>query len=309
MRLQDGLRRIAQASVLALLVLIPASQIWTVGATTRWSPDELEARYGPLARPLVETSAGVFGDPPDLGGSLTGGTWSIGLEGFELADPIAVASLLGGLAWPPLSLLLGGALVLLLHVLFGRLFCGWLCPYGTLSRLVSRLRPRFALPGSLPRWLGYLSLGAVVLAPLVGGSLVSFLPYAAVGLALQGLAFGGWLGATLLLGLLLLSDLLLWEHGVCRSLCPSGALQSLVGRWRVLRLEPLRKVGCQAHCHLCAEACWLGLDPRAGAPGSECDSCGRCIGVCPSSRLVLRLPGQPTAGQPTAGQAMPGKAQ
>ncbi len=292
------LRRALQASVLLLLAGIPALQIWTVGVTTRWAPEELEQRYGPLARPLVELCARTFGDPPELGGLLTGGIWSIGLGGFELADPIALASLLAGLAWPPVALLLGGALVLLLHLAFGRLFCGALCPYGALSRLVSRLRPRFALEGSLPRWLGFVTLGAVVLAPLVGGSLVSLLPYAAVGLAMQGLVFGGWLGAVLVLGGLLLSDLLLWEHGVCRSLCPSGALQSLLGRWRVLRLEPLRKVGCEAHCHLCAESCWLGLDPRAGAPDSECDSCGRCIGVCPSSRLVLRVPVRDLPGRP-----------
>lgn len=299
--MKPWLRRLLQAGVWALLLGIPALQIWTVGATTRWSPEELEQRYGPLARPLVEFLGGRFGDPPELAGELTGGTFSIGLGAFELADPIAVGGLLTAWAWPPLALLVGGLLVLGLHLLFGRLFCGALCPYGTLSRLISRLRPGFALEGSLPRWLGFVSLGVALIAPMLGVSVMAWLPYLSVGLLLQGLVFGSWLGAAMVLLLALSSDLLLWEHGVCRSLCPSGALQSLLGRWRVLRLEPQRKVACEAHCHLCATGCWLGLDPRSKAPGPECDSCGRCIAVCPSSRLVLRLPG---AALP--GAALPG---
>lgn len=284
------IRRTSQAAVLLLLALIPALQIARVGTHTRWSPDELDQRYGPLAAPLTALFDRLFETPLDL--EITGGTWSIGLGPVELADPIAVATLGVAGVLPPTPMLLGGALVLGVHMLLGRVFCGYLCPYGTLSRLVSRLRPAFALQGTLPRWLGYVVLGAALLAPLVGVSIVPWLPYLGVGAIAQGLVFGGWVPVAVVVGLLLLSDLLLWEHGVCRSLCPSGALQTLVSRWRVLRLEPVRTIPCQAHCHVCAESCWLGLDPRRGPTGPDCDQCGRCIGVCPASRLVLKRPGK-----------------
>ncbi|MCP4806108.1 MAG: 4Fe-4S binding protein [Proteobacteria bacterium] len=286
------LRGLTQSSVLALLAAVPMVQIWAVGTHTRWSPEELDHRYGPLADPVTSLMTSVFGEPGEVAGVVTGGIWSIGLGPVELADPVALGTLLTAGVVPPMALALGGLLVLALHVLLGRVFCGYLCPYGTISRLVSRLRPTFAVQGGLPRWLGYVVLAVALVAPMLGLSVVPWLPYAGVGAVLQGLVFGSWVPVAVVVGVLLASDVFLWEHGVCRSLCPSGALQTLVGRWRLLRLEPVRKVPCTGGCHLCAEVCWLGLDPRAGATGPDCDQCGRCIGVCPASRLVLRRPGK-----------------
>ena len=282
-------RRGVQATVLATLFLAPALQMWTVGSTTRWSPAELELRYGPLAAATVGGLQQTLGDPPEAWvGAVVGGPWAMRFGPLELIDPIA---LLGQLRWaPPMALVLGGLLVLALHALFGRAFCGWMSPYGTLSRLISRLRPPFALKGELRGWPRYALLAAAALLPLAGASIAAWLPYLGVGRLFQSLWFGGVELAAVAVLIPLVSDWLLWEHGVCRSLCPSGALQRLVARFRVVRLVPLRKAPCQAHCHDCAESCWLGLDPRAGKPGDDCDSCGRCIGVCPSNRLALGRP-------------------
>lgn len=298
--MKPAIRRALQIFTLALLVLAPAVQIWAVGATTRWSPDELRWRYGPLAAPAVAALSGLLGDPPEAAvGAVVGGTWSIRVLGVELTDPLAALSLLASGVRPPVAFLLGAALVLAVHLLFGRIFCGALCPYGALSRAVSRLRrpllrAGLALRWRLPPWVRLALLAAVALAPAFGGSLALVtLPYLGLSRALHGLFFGGAAGVAGLVGALLLSDLLLWDHGVCRSLCPSGALQSLLGRWRVLRLVPRRDMPCDRGCHACAEACWLGLDPRkshpwAGLP-SDCDGCGRCVRVCPTNRLATQL--------------------
>lgn len=285
-------RWLAQAAALLVLLLAPALQMWAVGSTTRWDPRELEARYGPLASSGVQALQAMFGDPPaGMDRAVLGGAWSLKLGPLEFADPLA---LLGQL-WhgiPPVALLFGGLLVVVLHLLTGRAFCGYLCPYGTLSRWVTRLRPRWAVKRSLPRWPRWVALVALLVLPAVGWSVAAWLPYLGVWRLSQAAWFGGVEVAAIVVAVPLFSDWLLWEHGVCRALCPSGALQRLLGRWRVLRLLPQKKVGCTAHCHACAEGCWLDLDPRAGKVNDDCDGCGRCIAVCPASRLVLTRLGQ-----------------
>ena len=55
---------------------------------------------------------------------------------FRVADPRSAVSLaLADGAFPP-ALLLGAAL-LLLTIVLGRFFCGWICPLGTLQQLSS----------------------------------------------------------------------------------------------------------------------------------------------------------------------------
>ena len=292
-------RRLLQLTAFALVALTPALQLWGVGTARVWSPAELDLRYGPWAGRASHLLRGWLGAPPDwLPGSFVGGAFSFGIGPVELADPIALLTLWLGGAWPAAGLALGAALVLVFHLVFGRLFCAVLCPYGMLSRLLARVRAPLLRRGlvhqlQLPGQLRWVVLGAVLVAPLFGGSIVALvLPYLAVSRWLHALFWGGLGASSVVVGTLLLSDLLLWENGVCRSLCPSGALQGLIGRFRLFRLQARADRRCDRGCQACGEACWLGLDPRGGAPDPDCDGCGRCASRCPNNRLepMIRVP-------------------
>ncbi len=100
-------------------------------------------------RPLVQlTVFGImcalpwihaYGWPSFLQG-VTGTFYAMHLGPVPFADPLgAVQVLLSGqiAAWP---LWLGGLLALAIALVFGRIFCAWICPYGMLSEWLWSLR-------------------------------------------------------------------------------------------------------------------------------------------------------------------------
>jgi ferredoxin-type protein NapH len=295
-----SIRRAGQALAATLLLVIPALGIWGVQTLRVWDPAQLENRYGALAAHVTGWLNQALGDPPEWAvGATTGGTWSISLGPMELADPIALGTILMGGALPPLTFGIGALLVLAFQMATGRAFCGYLCPYGVLARLVSRVRQPLARWGLVhdlrpPSWTRVAILVGVLVAPVAGVSIVGIaLPYLLIARIPHAAVFGGLAGWSVLISAFLLSDLLLWENGVCRHLCPSGWMQGLVGRWRVLRLHAEPTLGCEKGCTECLDDCWLGLDPRKAKRLQDCDSCGRCVTGCPTLRLGVRLEAPP----------------
>lgn len=287
-------RRLMQ--VLALTALV-AGPLW--GGWSRLEQSELAAwRRSGSALPatvigvLATTGTPAFMDrpPPLLGGGIAAKYISV-----PLMDPVAGALALmvtpgSRRAWVALSL------PVLLALVAGRFFCGWLCPFGMLARGVDRLLdlfprwPRYRLPQRRPlRWL---ILGGAMIASLMGVHLLLYisLPY----LILQQSIYAMWLlgggGAVLsvLFGLLV-AGVIMGPTSYCAALCPTGAALSLLGRARPLRLALVEPSACGRQCQLCNTACWLHLDPASGDPGPDCDLCMRCVAVCPRSNLRFQV--------------------
>jgi ferredoxin-type protein NapH len=214
---------------------------------------------------------------------------------IPLMDPLAgaLAMLSSHITWRALLAL---ALPILIAVLAGRVFCGWLCPFGVFARGIDRLldrlswQPRWQIPSRRPmRWV---VLGGAIIASLLGVHLLLYLslPY----LLLQQAVYAGWLlgGGSAVLAVLLgllVAGLLLGPTSYCATLCPTGATLSLLGRLRPLRLGMAAPSACGAHCNLCNEACWLHLDPASGDAGPDCDLCMRCVATCPRSNLRVTV--------------------
>jgi ferredoxin-type protein NapH len=78
----------------------------------------------------------------------------------------------------------------------------------------------------------------------------------------------------------------------CRYICPGGALYTLLGWLRPVRVG-LKKAKCTL-CGECDEACHLGLKPMQDQMGPECDNCGQCISHCDEDALdyVIQIRGR-----------------
>lgn len=205
-----------------------------------------------------------------------------------------------------LSLFVTGFL-LTTGVAFGRLICGYLCPFGLLQDLLYRLKtPKFPTTLRHLKYLKYVVLILfVILLPLVAtheltglgnpwfckyicpsGTVFAALPLLAATEGLRrflGLQFV--LKLSLALGILLLATPI--YRFFCRVLCPLGAIYALLNPLAIYRLRCARE-SCTS-CGACARACRLGLHPQVKANTPECLHCGDCLSACPQKALVYGL--------------------
>lgn len=195
--------------------------------------------------------------------------------------------------------------LLLFGALFGRLVCGWLCPFGLVQDLLHKI-PFFKklrrLPGERAlRYLKYAVLvGFVIVLPLVvldivgqgqpwfckyicpSGTLFAGIPLIAFNPPLR--AALGWLftwKAAILLALVLLS-IVLWRP-FCRYLCPLGAIYGLFNPVAVYRFR-IDEDRC-TDCGACKAACKLDIDVRRTPNSAECVRCGACRRACPHGAI------------------------
>ena len=178
-------------------------------------------------------------------------------------------------SWVPL--LIVSLTTAILTVILGRVWCGWVCPMGTVlywTRFKGAARRGPLL--SSRRWaVKYVLLFLILVAAILGlvrpaRDWVGNNPFTSGILIILVLAAG--------VGLNLVADLF-W----CRYLCPMGAAVALLSR-----SAPMRRV-VRPHCNdcsVCVTACPMdAIDPRRGFvndPGG-CTVCVDCLPACTSS--------------------------
>lgn len=248
--------------------------------TEKFISDTMESLTSPFVKEAEELSA------------IKGNTWSGTLFGLKISDPLAVvgqvfASL--SFYWP---FILTALIPLIATLLLGRFYCGWICPatfiYELNDNLVAWLR-KTGLPITrykLNRRIKYVVLaiglglsvyfGVVIFGPVYPPAIIGREIYYAI-------ALGGFGAGAIFFLLTLLFDLMISQRGFCRYVCPGGALYSLLGRYRVVRIK--RNVGICNDCEKCNVVCQFGLDPLKDDFGMECNNCAACIAVCPTDAL------------------------
>ncbi|WP_337245510.1 4Fe-4S binding protein [Luteimonas sp. gir] len=171
-------------------------------------------------------------------------------------------------------------------VIWGRgVFCGWLCPYGSLSELLHKTAGRlglrrwqFALPARWHhrlRWLKYVVLAVLVAASFHSMALAERLaevePFKSTFLVYA------WTRSWpfLLFWVVLLVASMFIERPFCKYLCPLGAALAIPSRWRMIGLR--RKSDCTT-CKACAVGCGSqAIDPQGRIDPSECMQCLDCM--------------------------------
>ena len=192
--------------------------------------------------------------------------------GASIVDNLTLAAQFAfwGLWWP---------FVILGTMLFGRVWCGVLCPEGALAEAASR----HGLGRAIPRWVrwGGWPFVAFVLTT-VYGQLVSVYEYAQAAL----LVLGGSTVAAAAIGFVYGRGVRVW----CRYLCPVSGVFALLARVAPLHFRIDRAAWAAFPARSAAVDCAPLLDVKHLRGAAQCHACGRCSGHRGAVVLAARSP-------------------
>jgi ferredoxin-type protein NapH len=192
-------------------------------------------------------------------------------------------------------------------ILLGRIFCAWVCPTVVLRRIFFenvQLRPkRLTIPKGIT-WESlspYAVLGGVLLASYLFKFPV-FCLFCPIGILFAFIyALGQYFTLDIMsLGLLIFPIALIVELWVlkkwCRTICPIGALFSIIGNLNRFLIPTPREGGCLttkgADCNVCEQVCPEGI-PLSNKKRifwfQSCTKCLQCYEKCPSKAVKIAL--------------------
>lgn len=174
--------------------------------------------------------------------------------------------------------------------LYGRVWCGWVCPQTLASDFADSFKARLdkALRARQSRMRFVLARGAWTLGLLAAawgtGLMVAcywLAPRAVARAALH--PFADMAAALVIYGLagLVAADMLWVRRRFCANACPYGAMLGLLADQNTLAVRYLdeREDDC-IKCGRCETACPMGIDIKQGAGQMECIGCGECADAC-----------------------------
>jgi len=183
-----------------------------------------------------------------------------------------------------------------LAILFGPVFCGWICPFGSIQEWVGKLgrkifkrRYNFFIPAKIDRilrYLRYLVLGWVIYMTAASATLVfaAFDPYFALfNFWSSELAIGG-----LVVLLVTLAGSLFIERPWCKYACPYGAVLGITNLFRIFRIRRVPGTckldrACDIYCPMN-----IKVSEKTIIRDHQCISCLECTSEarCPAAGTV-----------------------
>jgi cytochrome c oxidase accessory protein FixG len=226
--------------------------------------------------------------------------------------------LFGVIFWPQDFIIFGVGMlafivfIVLFTVVFGRVFCGWVCPQTVFMEMVFR-KIEYAIDGDYTEqqklrnqkwnavkiWKRSLKLGIFFfIAVIIANTFLTYIIGADQVLHIVGepiaLHPGGFI-AMVIFSFVFFGIYTWFREQVCLIVCPYGRLQgvmldpnSILVAYDYVRGEPRDKVhrdtkenlhGDCVDCSLCVKVCPVGIDIRNGTQ-LECTNCTACIDAC-----------------------------
>lgn len=267
-----------------------------------------------LKRKLIQIAAFGFSNShiSNFGkGKLYTGSWknfcNPGLNCYScpaasFACPIGAMQAVSGSAKYNFSFYVTGFL-LALGILFGRLICGWICPFGLIQEIIHKI----PLP-KLKLWKGFnlikyiILIVFVILMPVIavnymGMGQPAFCQYICPAGTLEGgiplltthpelrQTIGALFGLKAAILVLTLIGCVFIYRFFCKMICPLGAIYGLLNKISMYHIE-IDDDKC-TECGRCAKVCKMDVDPAKNPNSAECIRCGKCAESCPSRAIHM----------------------
>lgn len=195
--------------------------------------------------------------------------------------------------------------LMIVGAFFGRLVCGWLCPFGLVQDLLHKIPfpfKRKSLPGD--RWLKYLKYGVlavfVIILPLTvlnvidqgspwfctyicpSGTLMAGIPLAITNEGIRWILGALFTWKVGVLALIIILSMAAYRP-FCRYLCPLGAVYGMFNPIALYRFE-IDGSKCDG-CKTCQAVCKMNIPVWEKPNDPECIRCGDCKRSCPQQAI------------------------
>lgn len=216
--------------------------------------------------------------------------WSCPAAAFSC--PIGALQAVGG-AGGKFSFYSAG-FIILIGLLFGRVICGFLCPFGLIQELLNKIpSPKLFLPRRFNRVKYFLLIIFVLILPVAtkfgepafceyicpAGTLEAGLPLIATHEEFRDV-LGNLFALKIFILVAVIVGCVLVHRFFCRVMCPLGAIYGLLNKYSFSQINFAadKCIGCGR----CKNVCPLDLDPTKEFNSVECVRCERCKKICPT---------------------------
>ncbi|MEW6138509.1 MAG: 4Fe-4S binding protein [Thermodesulfobacteriota bacterium] len=227
---------------------------------------------------------------------ITGTYYAVSIGGLSIADPAVIVQAVFASGHVTISLVAAGLFSALLALLFGRVWCGWACPYHLVADAVNRIRRRVARrEPPAPSWDGVAAFranvtrfGFLVVGTFTAGVLaipvLNFVSAPGI-LSTEAMILVKERTVSVEIGfiaLLVVVELLVLPRFWCRLFCPTGSVLAVFRTPFTLHVATSIKTPKAPCCkgNYCSAACPMGLSPFREGSNMLCTNCGRCIDAC-----------------------------
>lgn len=226
---------------------------------------------------------------------IIGNMYSITIFGIDIVDPaMGLQSMIlsGEIVW---VVVIGMIIPIVLALVFGKVFCSWMCPFNTISeywqQLMRKLFPnrwrmiqKKAAKDNPKQWIYWVVLGVLYLSSLlVGFPVITFLSAPGIiSSEIAHLLMGMGLGLEILIifGIIFVEGFLLKRYW-CKYVCPVGGVLGVFRTQNTLRINHNESsCSCGGNTEPCGTSCPLGLAPKHEGLYPYCYNCGLCIKTC-----------------------------
>ncbi len=237
---------------------------------------------------------------------VTGTFYAINIGGLGIADPSAIVQSIFAAGKLTIPLLSAALFPIILALLLGRVWCGWMCPYHLIADVVAWIRsraqsfrvrePKRRLPVSMSFHANISRFGFLIFGTALAGAIgIPVLNYVnAPGIisaeAMVLIKEGFFSVEIIFIIILVVLELTFLPRFWCRLFCPTGSVISIFRLKTTMGVVNTIKAPKNPCCsdNFCTSVCPMGLRPFMEGRDLLCTNCGLCIDACPHDRLGYR---------------------
>lgn len=192
--------------------------------------------------------------------------------------------------------------IMILTILIGRWFCGWMCAFGAYNDFIYFIskkvfKTRFKVDEKVDSILKYVKYIVLVFIMIISWTMKSSIlestsPWDVFGQITDiSTIFSSLLIGFIFLILITIGAAFI-ERFFCRYLCPLGAVFSIISKIGITKINK-PKADC-GKCRACTMNCSMGLKLYKvdGACGGDCINCLKCTEACPRKNANANILGQ-----------------